>query len=89
MNSGVHKYMAKERKIKLDVPKRKRFTAKEIAEVTGVGEGYVKKIRSGHAEVNSDTAKRVQAIDNMLNNNANRLLEEIAKVLDQEKSTAA
>lgn len=63
--------------------KRYRYTAKELADLTGVSESYVKKLRAGDANKDSDTARLIVAADVLLGQGSDKLLEELERVLTE------
>jgi transcriptional regulator with XRE-family HTH domain len=68
--------------------KRYRYTAAEIAELTGVSESYVKKLRSAQVNTGTPVAQLVLGADVLMDESANALLEEVERVLSKQTMSA-
>lgn len=74
--------MSKDRKNKSRSTKKYyRYTAHEVANLAGVSEGYVRKIRARIVEAKSDKAQKVLAIDDILYDGSTKLLNEVERIL--------
>jgi len=58
-----------------------RYTSEEVANMANCSVSYVKKLRAGIAEQNTDKARMVIAIDDLLMDGSNKLLEEVERIL--------
>lgn len=57
------------------------FTAKEVSKLAGCSESYVKQIRAGQCDLDTDLAKRVLAIDEIADESKSLLIKEIEKTV--------
>jgi len=75
--------MDKDKEIKSKSTKKTyRYTSKEVAKMAKCSVSYVKQIRSGHVDTNSEKARLVLAIDDILIDGNNKLLEEVERILN-------
>lgn len=58
-----------------------RFTAKEIADIAGISESYVKKIRLNPSIHTSSQAQQIIAIDETLQDGSDKLINEIKRIV--------
>ncbi len=59
-----------------------RYTSKEVADLVGCSESYVKQIRAGMiANLNTKKAQEVLMVDELLDDNSNLLLQEVSRIL--------
>lgn len=61
--------------------KKYLLTAKQVAEMAGCSESYVKKLRSGNVDNSSTLAKQVTAIDLLGNDGKNAMIKEIERIV--------
>lgn len=74
--------MAKDKNKKTTCTKKKyRYTALEVAEMAECSESYVKKIRSAKVSLTPSKAQKVLAIDTVLHDSSNALLDEISRIV--------
>ena len=59
-----------------------RYTSKEVADMAKCSVSYVKQIRCGAVDMKSDKARLVLAIDDILIEGNNQLLEEVERILN-------
>lgn len=60
-----------------------RYTAREVAGLCGVSEGYVKKIRARLVEMDSPKVQQVLMVDETLYDGCTALLNEVNRILNQ------
>jgi len=61
-----------------------RYTSKEVAKVAGCSESYVKQIRAGMIDnLMTDKAQLVLEVDTLLDDNSNKLLTEVERILNR------
>lgn len=76
--------MNKNTNIKTKRPKKKRrYSARELAELLNVSESYVKQLRTGGQDTKSPKAQQVMALDEYLEDKSEQLLEATDKILNQ------
>lgn len=69
-------------KIKRNAPKSYRYTASEVADLCGVSEGYVKKIRAKMVNLDTHKAQQVLMVDETLYDGCTALLNEVNRILN-------
>jgi len=60
--------------------KKYRYTAAEVAEICGVSESYVKKLRVQLVDQKSIVAQKVLAVDDLLYDGGTKLLQEVERI---------
>jgi len=73
--------MTKDKNKKTRSTKNYRLTAAEVAEMAGVSESYVKKIRAGLVNKDTPLARQVLAVDLLANDGTNALIKEIERLV--------
>jgi len=83
LNPKAQTNMNKDKEIKTKSTKKNyRYSSKEVAEMAKCSVSYVKQIRTGAVDLKSDKARLVLAIDDILIDGNNKLLEEVERILN-------
>lgn len=73
--------MNKDKSNKSRCTKNYQLTAKEVAELAGCSESYVKKLRARLVSIDTPLARQVLAIDLLANDGKNHLIREIERIV--------
>lgn len=73
--------MNKDKNKKSTCPKKYRLTAREVSEMAGCSESYVKKLRARLVSIDTPLAREVLAIDLLANDGTNALIQEIERLI--------
>lgn len=73
--------MTKDKNKKSRCPKKYRLTAREVSEMAGCSESYVKKLRARLVSIDTPLAREVLAIDLLANDGTNALIQEIERLI--------
>jgi hypothetical protein len=58
-----------------------------VAEIVGVSESYVKKIRNGYRDIKSETASQVQYCDELLVDGQKVLVQVVSNIIKQKQNS--
>ena len=73
--------MTKDKNKKSRCTKNYQLTAREVAEMAGCSESYVKKLRARLVSIDTPLARQVLAIDILANHGKNALIREIERIV--------
>jgi hypothetical protein len=73
--------MTKDKNKKSRCAKNYQLTAREVSEMAGCSESYVKKLRARLVSIDTPLARQVLAIDLLANDGKNALIREIERIV--------